>query len=278
MFIVSFPYSVLEGGYWALVSMVVVAWVCCYTGKILIECLYEDDVMVEPGADDDDGCGGRERVKRRVRGSYVDIAAAVWGSTVGGRLVFLAQLIELLMTCILYVLLCGELMVGVFPTARLDLTAWILITGVVLLPCALLRSLRHVAWLSFWCTVAHMIVNGVIIIYCFTRLSDWHWRHVQLRIDIWTFPISLGMVIFSYTSQIFLPSMEGNMMDRSHFHTMLDWTHLAAAIFKVVFSYIGFLTFGYDTQEVITNNLRNQTSITRTTNFINLATLYQSWV
>ena len=216
MFIVSFPYSVLEGGYWALVSMVVVAWVCCYTGKILIECLYEDDVVMEPGLDYDGG-GTGARVQRRVRGSYVDIAAAVWGSTAGGRLVFLAQLIELLMTCILYVLLCGELMVGVFPSAPLDLTSWILISGVVLLPCALLRSLRHVAWLSFWCTVAHMIVNGVIIIYCFTRVAEWHWRDVQLRIDIWTFPISLGMVIFSYTSQIFLPSMEGNMVDRSNF-------------------------------------------------------------
>ena len=64
-------------------------------------------------------------MKRRVRGSYVDIAAAVWGSTVGGRLVLVAQLIELLMTCILYVLLCGELMVGVFPSTPLDLTAWI---------------------------------------------------------------------------------------------------------------------------------------------------------
>ena len=156
MFIVSFPYSVLEGGYWALVSMVVVAWVCCYTGKILVECLYEDDVVTEPGTgdDDDDHCAGGHRVRRRVRGSYVDIAAAVWGSTVGGRLVFVAQLIELLMTCILYVLLCGELMVGVFPSAPLDLTTWILISGGVLLPCALLRSLRHVAWLSFWCTVA----------------------------------------------------------------------------------------------------------------------------
>jgi len=53
MFIVSFPYSVLEGGYWALVSMAVVACVCCYTGKILIECLYEDDYLVEPAIEDE---------------------------------------------------------------------------------------------------------------------------------------------------------------------------------------------------------------------------------
>lgn len=102
---------------------------------------------------------------------------------------FLAQLIELLMTCILYVLLCGELMVGVFPTAPLDLTAWILISGCVLLPCALLRSLRRVAWLSFWCTVAHMIVNGVIVVYCFTRLSQWHWGDVHVRHCVTNKPI-----------------------------------------------------------------------------------------
>ena len=113
-------------------------------------------------------------------------------------------------------------------------------------------------WVIFWCTVAHMIVNGVIILYCFTRVADWHWRDVQLRIDIWTFPISLGMVIFSYTSQIFLPSTEGNMVDRASFGTMLDWTHLAAAVFKVGFSYVGFVTFGDATQEVITNNLPDQ--------------------
>ena len=130
-----------------------------------------------------------------------------------------------------------DLILAEWGSVELDiairLTAWILISGCVLLPCALLRSLRHVAWLSFWCTVAHMIVNAVIVLYCFTRLADWHWRAVQLRIDIWTFPISLGMVIFSYTSQIFLPSMEGNMDDRSSFGTMLDWTHLAAAVFEV---------------------------------------------
>ena len=128
-----------------------------------------------------------------------------------------------------------------------------------------------------------MVVNAVIVLYCLTRLGDWHWRDVQLRIDIWTFPISLGMVIFSYTSQIFLPSMEGNMVDRSSFGTMLYWTHLAAAVFKVGlshytpgfrhlqgcthlaaavfkvgFSYVGFVTFGDDTQEVITNNLPDQ--------------------
>lgn len=71
-------------------------------------------------------------------------------------------------------------------------------------------------------------------------------------------PTSLGVVIFSYTSQIFLPSLEANMVDRSQFPLMMRVTHVAAAIFKVVFAYVGFVTFGADTREVITNNLPNQ--------------------
>ena len=243
MFIVTFPYTVVEGGYWAMLAMVIVAYVCCYTGKILVECLYEENAS---------------GVKERVRQSYVEIAEAVWGKQVGGRIVNAAQLIELLMTCILYVLLCGQLMIGVLPGSDVSLNVWIGLASVMLLPCAFLKSLRHVSWLSFWCTVAHMFINAIIIFYCLCLASQWHWKEVPVRIDIWTFPISLGVVIFSYTSQIFLPTLEGNMNDRRHFRSMMHWTHVAAAIFKVVFSWLGFLAFGLATKEFITNNLSNQ--------------------
>ena len=41
MFIVSFPYAVYQGGYWSIFAMVFVAYICCHTGKILVDCLYE---------------------------------------------------------------------------------------------------------------------------------------------------------------------------------------------------------------------------------------------
>jgi len=49
--------------------------------------------------------------KVRVRDSYVAIARDCLGPTWGKRMVHCAQLIELLMTCILYVVVCGDLMV-----------------------------------------------------------------------------------------------------------------------------------------------------------------------
>uniref|UniRef100_A0A2C9K7P9 Vesicular inhibitory amino acid transporter n=1 Tax=Biomphalaria glabrata TaxID=6526 RepID=A0A2C9K7P9_BIOGL len=240
MFIVSFPFTVLQGGYWAVVAMVLVAYICCHTGNILVDCLYDLDPM-----------GHRVRV----RSSYVEIATAVWGARYGARIVHCAQLIELLMTCILYVLLCGDLIQGSFPNTPFSLTSWILMCTTPLLACAFLTSLRRVSTLSMWCTVAHMLINAIILVYCFTKAGQWKWTDVQIRIDIWTFPISLGIIVFSYTSQIFLPTLEGKMRDRSKFKCMMTWTHVVAAVFKAFFSYVGFLTWGLDTLEVVTNNL-----------------------
>lgn len=240
MFVVSFPYAVLQGGYWTLLAIVLVAYICCHTGKILVECLYEED---------------RYGHAVRVHNSYVDIANQVFGLRFGGRMVNIAQMIELLMTCILYILLCGDLIVGSFPEVHVDLSSWIMISAAFLLPCAFLQTLKSVSWLSFWCTVAHLIINAIILIYCFSRINEWKWSEVQVKINIWTFPISLGVVVFSYTSQIFVPTLEGNMIKKEKFNCMMHWTHFAAAIFKALFAYIGFLTFGNMTQEFITNNL-----------------------
>jgi len=240
MFIVSFPYAVHQGGYWAIFAMIFVAIICCYTGKILVDCLYED---------------GKEGERVRVRTSYGDIAERVFGKRIGKPLVSSAQVMELLMTCILYVLLCGDLLKGSFPTKVVPLSVWICLSTIPLLFCAFLKTMRRVSWLSLWCSVAHMLINIIILIYCFTLIKQWQPRAVKIKPDIWTVPISLGIIVFSYTSQIFLPSLEGKMVKREKFGCMMYWTHLAAAVFKAVFSYIGYVTWGEETEEVITNNL-----------------------
>ena len=42
MFVVALPYGVFHGGYWAIFAMVGIAHICCHTGKILVDCLYEE--------------------------------------------------------------------------------------------------------------------------------------------------------------------------------------------------------------------------------------------
>lgn len=239
----SLPFAVLRGGYWAIVAMVGIAHICCYTGKILVECLYEEDTVTG------------ERV--RVRDSYVAIARECFGPTWGGRAVSCAQMIELLMTCILYVVVCGDLMVGSFPEGAIDTRSWMMLIGLFLIPLGFLKSLHHVSVLSFWCTMSHIVINVVILGYCLLEMPDWGWSKVRWSVDLENFPILVGVIVFSYTSQIFLPTLEGNMIDRSKFDWMLNWSHIAAAIFKSLFGFVCFLTFQNDTQQVITNNLQS---------------------
>ncbi|XP_005183320.1 vesicular inhibitory amino acid transporter-like isoform X1 [Musca domestica] len=244
MFIVSLPFAVLHGGYWAIIAMVGIAYICCYTGKVLVQCLYEPDPATGQLV--------------RVRDSYVSIAKVCFGPQLGARAVSIAQLIELLMTCILYVVVCGDLLAGTYPQGSLDSRSWMMLVGIFLLPMGFLKSLKMVSLLSFWCTMSHIVINVVILGYCILQIGDWGWSKVRWSIDFENFPISLGVIVFSYTSQIFLPTLEGNMIDRSKFNWMLDWSHIAAAAFKAGFGYICFLTFQNDTQQVITNNLHSQ--------------------
>ncbi|KAI8127383.1 vesicular inhibitory amino acid transporter [Lucilia cuprina] len=244
MFIVSLPFAVLHGGYWAIIAMVGIAYICCYTGKVLVQCLYEPDPATGQLV--------------RVRDSYVSIAKVCFGPKLGARAVSIAQLIELLMTCILYVVVCGDLMAGTYPQGAFDSRSWMMLIGIFLLPMGFLKSLKMVSTLSFWCTMSHIVINVVILGYCILQIGDWGWSKVRWSIDFENFPISLGVIVFSYTSQIFLPTLEGNMIDRSKFNWMLDWSHIAAAAFKAGFGYICFLTFQNDTQQVITNNLHSQ--------------------
>lgn len=240
MFLVSFPYALVQGGYWTLLVISVTAAICAHTSQIIVECLYEEDA-----------CGQ----KVRVRNSYVDIANRVWGPRVGRVLLTAAQIIELSFTCILYILVSGELLYGCFRSRDVSLAAWTVISTVPLLPCAFLQSIRRVSSLSFWCTMAHVVINVVIIVYCFTKVSDWHWDQMPVEINIFEFPVSLGIVVFSYTSQIFAPTLEGKMRHPGRFSRMTFCTHICAAVLKSVFAYVCFLTWGKETKEVITNNL-----------------------
>jgi len=190
MFIVSLPFAVLHGGYWAIIAMVGIAHICCYTGKVLVQCLYEPDPSTGQMV--------------RVRDSYVAIAKVCFGPKLGARAVSIAQLIELLMTCILYVVVCGDLLAGTYPQGSFDSRSWMLFVGIFLLPMGFLKSLKMVSTLSFWCTMAHIVINAVILGYCLLQIGDWGWSKVRWSIDMENFPISLGVIVFSYTSQIFL--------------------------------------------------------------------------
>uniref|UniRef100_A0A183C7J2 Aa_trans domain-containing protein n=1 Tax=Globodera pallida TaxID=36090 RepID=A0A183C7J2_GLOPA len=225
MFIVGLPFAVKVGGWCAIFALTGVAWICYRTGLILIECLYEE-FEVNDGNDQT-----KKVIRRKVRQSYREVAEAVRPGL--GKFVLAAQLTELASTCILYIVLAGDLLQGCFPSV--DRPAWMMLTTVVLpipvykcaapffskilLATAFLDDLRLVSHLSMANAVSHLLINGIMVFYCLSQ---------------------------------------GSMQKPDEFKPMLALSHIAAAIFKALFGLIGFLTFAEFTQKEISNSLPNQ--------------------
>ncbi|XP_065257499.1 vesicular inhibitory amino acid transporter-like [Emys orbicularis] len=243
IFVLGLPYALLHSGYSGLFLIILAAMFCCYTGKILIACLYEEN---------EDGH------LIRVRDTYEDIANACCKKRfpkLGGIVVNVTQVMELFMTCILYLVVSGNLLSHSFPYLPVTEKTWSVIAFVTLLPCVFIKTLSIVSKLSLLCSLVHFIIIFIVMSYCLTQIHQWSWTRFRLSIEFEDFLVSVGVIIFSYTSQIFLPTLEGNMKNPKEFSCMLNWTHFFACLFKTAFALTAFLTWGEETKEVITDNL-----------------------
>ncbi|KAK5879844.1 hypothetical protein CesoFtcFv8_022923 [Champsocephalus esox] len=249
IFVLGLPFALVRSGYVGLVLLVLSAWVCNHTGRILVACLYEEEQS------------GGSVSQVRVRRSYQDVVEAcckgLWPHwpALAGWMVNVAQVIELLMTCTLYLVVSSSLLSDSVSGTAVSRSVCSLVSLVFLLPCLLLTDLRPVSTLSLLCSLAHILISLLVMLYCLSRASSWSWSSLSLSVDPEDFLVSVGVIIFSYTSQIFLPPLEGSMEDRGRFNTMLGWTHGAACITKTLFSLLAVLTWGEETSEVITDNL-----------------------
>lgn len=86
--ILGIPYAVKLGGWAAVVSIFVCGFLCCYTGKLLIDCLYE--------------VSKRTGQKKRVRVNYPEIGEAVWPGW-GNKIVSIVQVCEMSGIAVTYI-------------------------------------------------------------------------------------------------------------------------------------------------------------------------------
>ncbi|KAJ7341921.1 hypothetical protein JRQ81_007874 [Phrynocephalus forsythii] len=243
IFVLGLPYALLHSGYSGLLLIILAAVFCCYTGKILIACLYEEN---------EDGH------LIRVRGTYEDIANACCGRPfprLGGRVVSAAQATELIMTCVLYLVVSGNLLTHSFPALPVTEKTWSALAFAGLLPCVFIKSLKSVSRLSLLCSLVHFVIIFVVITYCLTQMHRWSWTRFNLSVEFENFLVATGVIIFSYTSQIFLPALERSMQNPGECNSMLNWTHFLACVFKTALALTAFLTWGEETKEIITDNL-----------------------
>ena len=129
------PFAVLNGGVAALAALIIVPVTCCYTGTIMIQCLYGDSSTP----------GGR---KLRLRSSIEELGEACWPG-IGRKVVLALQNTELLMLSASYLVLCGTFLDYAFPTLRFTMILWSCIGAAVALPTVFLIGNWHFPFARF---------------------------------------------------------------------------------------------------------------------------------
>ena len=239
--ILGVPYAVRMGGWAAVAANAIVALLCCYTGKLLIECLYEKSK--------------RTGQVKRVRVNYPEVGEAVWPGW-GNRIVSLVQFCEMFGGVISYLVLLGTIFTDILHKyAPYDMYTWTAISACVALPALFIRRVSVIAWISMVSVFALMSSIITIIIYSITQYKDMSIANIP-PFDINTFPVGFGVIVFSYTAHAVFPGVEGSMKRPDQYPMMMNIAFLLAAIVKVAFGLLPVLRFGADTDQAITVNLK----------------------
>ncbi|KAJ7379498.1 hypothetical protein OS493_015286 [Desmophyllum pertusum] len=233
------PYAVRNGGYLAILTLLLVAAASNYTGKTIVRCLYEKDSKT-----------GR---KTRVRNTYADVGNAFLPK-IGGHLVLATQFLELLFVASVYPLLVGRLFAKSFPHVTAPCWIWTLIGGVLFVPNIFLKNLSQVAWTSILTVLSAKIIFITVFAYSLSQFHKWELSSLN-HFDASTYPSALGILVASYLSQPFVPLIEGSMRYKDKFNSLMNLSYGIMTFLNVIIGVVAYISFQPNTAEVITNNL-----------------------
>ena len=233
------PYAVRNGGYLALLTLLLVAGASNYTGQTIVRCLYEKDSKTER--------------RKRVRNSYADVGNAFLPK-VGGHLVLCTQFLELLFVASVYPLLVGRLLAKSFPHVSAPCWLWTSIGGVLFIPNIFLKNLSQVAWTSVLTVLSAKVIFITVFAYSLSQFHKWELSSLE-HFDASTYPSALGILVASYLSQPFVPLIEGSMRHKEKFNSLMNFSYGIMTLLNVIIGVVAYISFQPNTAEVITNNL-----------------------
>ncbi|KAK3733575.1 hypothetical protein QZH41_000279 [Actinostola sp. cb2023] len=223
----------------AVISLLLVPALCYYTGKLLIDCLYEQTLSGH---------------KIRVRSTYMDLGDSCWPSY-GGLMTIIVQILQLVLSASSCIVLSASLLSHVLEDfVQLSQWKWFFIAAVAALPTVLVRNLSQVAWLNILGITTLFSSTVVITGYGFFTSPAWDIRNLPL----WNnegIPLAISIIVHSYAPHGALHSIEGNMADKSKYKSMLTVTYILGTFLRTVFAINGFFSYYGRINEVISNSL-----------------------
>ena len=236
--ILAMPFVVRLSGYWGIATIIIIGILGNYSGKKLINLLYEYA---------DDG------TRVRVRDTYVDIGEAFWPGY-GKYLVHFANFFEQFSHCALLLIMPGTVVAHVFPGTEMSEGTWIFLISLTILPTAFLRKMHQISWLSVVTVMTAVVISILVLIYSLTHHTHWS-DDVMPQFDIRLIPIGIGIVVVTYSSQAYMPAIERSMKDPEIFDPLMDFAYTLVAVFKFGIGVIVFLAFTDKSDQIMTLNL-----------------------
>ncbi|XP_001623908.2 vesicular inhibitory amino acid transporter [Nematostella vectensis] len=230
------PYFIQQGGVMAVIALVFVPCVCVYTGKILIECLYDTENH------------------KRVRDTYKDIGEAVWPKY-GGILVTVTQVIQLVLPLCLFLHFGANALFHVVPNFPVTQELLTVAAALLCLPLVYLKTLARVSWVSLTAVVFLLVALLTVLYYCGLMIEHKKWTMEEL--NIWNFQwVLMSLTIASVTSTHgVLPTLESTLSDRSKFNRILGLSYALSQFTMLTFSLIAFFAFRQNLENLITGRL-----------------------
>lgn len=236
------PYAVKLGGWAAIASILVCGFLCCYTGKLLIDCLYVESKSMGQ--------------RRRVRVNFPEIGKAVWPGW-GHKIVTVVQVCEMSGAAVTYVILMASIFFDFLQHATaLDIYDWTVIVGCLVFPGVFITRVSFIAWLSMLSVFSLFSAILTTIIYCITQYE-------QMTIDnmpsfhLSSFLVGFGIIMFSFTAHTVLPGVEASMQKPKQYPAMLNVAFANSTISKIALGMLGVLRFGPELKQAVTINLKN---------------------
>lgn len=238
--VIAMPYAIALGGFAALFLTLLIGFFDAVTSVLLVDCLYE----ISP----------KSRLRKRVRASYAEIGADVWGPT-GGRLVDFTTVGLSYCSCVLIVMVLGSSMRDLFSTlVVLSIQEWCLLCTLVLLLTVFIKKLSILAWLSMLAVIACFIIVFILLGFSLGDSNTWELGNIP-SFNLNTFPVSLGIILFSYCGHTVFPGIEGSMQEPKKYKKVSHWAFSSVTAMKFLVGLFCCLTFGTGTQSIVLLNL-----------------------
>ena len=236
--ILAMPFVIRLGGYWGILITVIVGIVGNYTGKNLVSLLYEET---------EDG----QRI--RVRDSFADIGEE-FHPRFGRLMVHCANCVEQFSHCVLLLIMPGTVIAYTFPNSGLSESTWIFLLSLIIIPTILVRKMHQVTWTCVLSVVIATSISICVLIYSLMNNVDWN-SETMPSFDVNVTPISLGIVVVTFSSQAYLPSIERCMREPELFEALMNFSYTIVTVLKFAIGIIVFLAFTDNTDQIMTLNL-----------------------